>query len=399
MSNLRELKKSINHLSKETKTHKENMKAALELMQKGKIAKPEILFRNTVQKIRQTERYEFLYLDMGQKTYFLLDEVFPMGEELEDKIEATKKLITKEDDPEEKELLELLLFFYEELEDIEPKGFATGICQLSRTVKNEETGQTEYYMAIRPTSLELEGTVRRSTLVGLVNEELDYTLEAKRGGLIFLEALGSQQQKEEEEVAVENNQNKEPEATVNNSQQEEAPPPKEARVNKRIQSILKRFKAANSNHAYKRLGLLYKMTALVNSLENPSEKFQKFALELEEEKKELTPLLSEQIEQELAAAHAKVASLSTIDSADQLEKIYGRVEKMYAGWDRFLEGQVVHPKGSIIQELSQELDLLQVYEDKIVPLRTQHQGMTDANKKEELRLKINALIQEAMDTI
>lgn len=391
MTSLRELKKRIKLLSKETNTHPENMKAALELMQKGKLSKPEITFRNTVQKIRKTERYEFLYLDMGQKSYFLMDEVFPMGEELEDLIEETEKKLAKTEEAEEKEVLEHLLFLYEELEDLEPKGFATGICQLARTVQNTETEQTEYYMAIRPTSLEVEGTVRKSTLVGLVNKELGYTLEAKRGGIIFLEEMGSK--KEEQEQAT----------PATNNQQEESPPPQEdkkaAVVTKRLQSILKRFKAANPNHAYKRLGLLYKMDQLVQSLDNPSEELQAFALKIQKEREELQPLLAEQIEQELESSQAQLAALNTIESADQLEKIFGRVEKMYAGWERFLEGQAPHPKGSIIQELSQEIDLLQKYEDKIVPLRAQYHAVVDANKKEALRLQINALIQEVMETI
>lgn len=379
MTSLKDLKKNSGLLSKQLAIDKVIFNAAIDLLEKGKIPKPDKVFKDTVPKLNRKAKYPFLFLDMGQKKYFLLGDSFPMGNELTKKIEETKKLLSKAKKPAEKEVLEQLSFFYQELDGLNPKGFATGIVRFSREQQNKETAVLEHLMAVKTSGLKVGGAVKKGSLVQLVREELGYSLTSKLGEVIFLE--------EETE-----------ETTIEEGVARTAPVAGELEsVTDEVKQLLEQFKAVKPKQAFKSLGLIHKMTTLIESLEEAPSNLQNLVKKLGQQQAKFAPVLSKQIDGKLDQSMTELEELPTIASTTQLEEIFSTVLKMYEGWKVFLEE--AHPQAADIEKIGEEIDLLKEYEAKIVPLRRQFEQLEEGEEKSQLGEQINALIEEAKEAI
>ncbi len=396
MTSLKDLKKRAGLLAKQLQIDEVFFDAAIELMEKGKIAKPAKVFKDTVAKINRRTRYPFLFLDLGQKKYFLMGDVFPMGAELEKNLEKTRKELEKAKRPVEKEMLGQLLFFYEQLEQLTPRGFATGTVKFSREVNNAETGFTECLMAIRKSGLKVDGTVKKGELVDLVREELDYELISKLGEVMFLEPAQEAQNIQTQEEDNDTVQNEEQVLTEAATTAEKGDP---KAVTQQVKQLLGAFKQVPPQQAFKGLGLIYKMDNLIGTLEAPPENLQALSKKLHAQKKRFVPILAKQINGQLNHSMSQLDQLLKIEASAQLNELFGTVQKMYKGWKVFLDNEVVHPKSDILEQVDEEIDILAQYEAKIVPLRVQFEGLPDSTEKIELGRQINALIQEARKAI
>lgn len=381
---MKDLKKRAGLLAKQVEVNKVIFTAALDLMEKGKIPKPEKVFKDTVAKINRKAKYTFLFLDMGQKKYFLMGDVFPMGAELAKKIEETEKKVAKCKKAVEKEFLEQMLFFYQELNKLTPKGFATGIIKFSREVVNQETGVTECLMGLKTSGLKVGGNVKKGNLVSLVRNELGYSLASKLGEVLFLEEdLEEGEQTQEQEVTGEQPVSKTGDPTV---------------VTKKVKELLGVFKTIEPKQAFKGLGLIYKMSSLVNTLENAPQNLLTLLGKLQQQKEKFAPVLSKQIDNRLQKSMTQLKELEVVQSSQQLDEVFEPVNKMHAGWELFLDGRE-HPSGKIIKKVGSEIDILKQYEVQLVPLRKQYKEEQDMEAKNELGKQINSLIQEARKAI
>ncbi|MGH1334986.1 MAG: hypothetical protein ACRBFS_02585 [Aureispira sp.] len=386
MTSLKDLKKRAGLVAKQVNVNKVIFSAALDLLEKGKIPKPEKVFKDTVPKINRKAKYTFLFLDMGQKKYFLMGDIFPMGNDLSKKIEETEKKLAKAKKPVEKEFLEQMLFFYQELNKLTPKGFATGIIKFSREVQNSETEETEYLMALKTSGLKVGGAVKKGNIVPLVREELGYRLTSKLGEVMFLEADA-----EEVEQTVTPEQ-----TTATGIESPKTGDP--TLVTKQVKQLLGQFKAIEPKQAFKGLGLIHKMSTLVSTLEETPENLQTLVGKLKKQQEKFTPILSKQIDNKLTQSMTQLEEIQVVESSNQLNEVFGTVKKMYAGWKQFLEGKE-HPSGEVIEKVGTEIDILKQYEVQLVPLRKQYQEMQNVDQKNELGKQINALIQEARQAI
>lgn len=381
---MKDLKKRAGLLAKQVEVNKVMFSAALDLMEKGKIPKPEKVFKDTVAKINRKAKYTFLFLDMGQKKYFLMGEVFPMGAELAKKIEETEKKLAKSNKAVEKEFLEQMLFFYQELNKLTPKGFATGIIKFSREVANQETGVTECLMTLKTSGLKVGGNVKKGNLVSLVREELGYSLTSKLGEVLFLEEdLEEGAPTQEQEVVGEKPTAKTGNPTV---------------VTKQVKELLGKFKAIEPKQAFKGLGLIHKMKSLVNTLEHAPQNLQALVGKLQKQQEKFVPILSKQIDHRLQKSMTQLQELEVVQSSQELTQIFEPVDKMHHGWNLFLDGRE-HPSGKIIKKVGTEIDILKQYEVQLMPLRKQYQEEQDMEMKNELGRQINSLIQEARKAI
>lgn len=381
---MKDLKKRAGLLAKQVEVNKVMFTAALDLMEKGKIPKPEKVFKDTVAKINRKAKYTFLFLDMGQKKYFLMGEVFPMGAELTKKIEETEKKLAKSKKAVEKEFLEQMLFFYQELNKLIPKGFATGIIKFSKEVLNPKTGVNECLMTLKTSGLKVGGNVKKGNLVSLVRNELGYSLTSKLGEVVFLEEdLEEGEQTQEQEVVGEKPTAKTGNPTV---------------VTKQVKELLGKFKAIEPKQAFRGLGLIHKMKSLVDTLEDAPQNLQVLIGKLQKQQAKFVPILSKQIDQKFNQSMTKLQELPVVSSSEQLDEVFGTVNKMYDGWKTFLEGEQ-HPNGQVIEKVGSEIDILKQYEVQLVPLRKQYQEEQDMEMKNELGRQINSLIQEARKAI
>ena len=383
MNSIKVLKKRADLLSKQLGVNKDIFTAALELMENGKIAHPEKVFRDTVAKINRKAKYNFVYIEMGQKNYFLMGDVFPIGTDLAQKIEETQKQHDKSNKALEKEFLGQMLFFYEELDKLSIRGFATGTIKFSQEVQNLDTRLTECLMAVKTTDLKVGGTVKKTKLVTLVREGLGYRLTSKLGEIIFLESDNDEVQQEQYEIIGERAISKTGHPVV---------------VAQKVKQLLAEFKMIDSKQAFKGLSLIYKMNTLVDTLEEIPQNLQNLVFKLQKQQERFVPILSKQIDAKLNQCITELKNIPTVESSDQLNQVFAPVKKMYNDWKVFLNNQE-HPNRVLIERVNYEIDLLKQYEARIVHLRQQYDEMEDMEQKNELGKQINLLIQEAHKAI
>ena len=399
MSNLRELKKKSKVIAQELDINHDNFLAALELIEKDKIAKPAKVFRESMPKISRRERYDFVYVDMGQKEYFLMNKVFPMGEELDEEIEKYEKKIEneKEDSNPNEDDLELwstTLFFLEELEELNERGFATGTIKFSKEVENEQTGVMEHLMALKMIDLEVEGTVKKNNLVQKVREDLGYTLVSKLEEVMFLEDEDAEEAPDDQEAT--NKQKRKRERV--NREDEVAQRERNQKIIDKVKRLLARYKSINRDReAYKGLGLIYQIEALAAQLKPVPNKVQELLNNLDQEQINLEAKLSEQIEVVFERSMDELNTGQAVNSSEELEEIFGTLIKMHAGWRKFLnkDANDKHPYGDQIAKIDEEIDIIDKYEDQLIKLREDYNNTEDIEQKNDLGIRINELIEEA----
>ncbi|BDS15395.1 hypothetical protein [Aureispira anguillae] len=169
------------------------MGAALELIEKGKIAKPEKLFKDSASKLDAKGYQDFMYLNMGKKQYFLYGGAFPIGIELTNQLKKLEKELTKAKGG-NVELLASQVYFLQELDKLSRKikGYATGEIKHSRT-----EGDT-CFMEVK-TGVTVSGQTKKNSLASDV-KEIGYELAAKNGQILEFEPVLDENQ---ESAAVE----------------------------------------------------------------------------------------------------------------------------------------------------------------------------------------------------
>lgn len=165
-------------------------------------------------------------------------------------------------------------------------------------------------------------------------------------------------------------------------------------VKKQVQQLLGQFKELEPNKAFKGLGLIHSINNLIGQLDEVPENLKVLAKKLEAQQTKITPVFSKQIDQKLGQSIGKLEEIPSVNSSEELDDIFGTVQKMYKGWKTFLP-ETEHPKGAIIEKVSDEVTILKDYEGQIVPLRKKYEGMEDSEEKEQLGDQINTLINEA----
>ncbi len=136
------------------------------------------------------------------------------------------------------------------------------------------------------------------------------------------------------------------------------------------------------------------MRQWIGQLEAVPTAFQKLLKQLEQQHQKLKPVLSEQIDVRLDHSLKELEELEIVQDATVLEEIFGTVQKMFDGWKTFVP-EPPHPQQEKLETLEQEIDWIKHYEQIIVPLREEYDTLEEGATKEALRLKINALIDEA----
>lgn len=158
------------------------IEGALELIEKGKIAKPEKLFRDSAPKLDVKGYTNFMYLNMGQKKYFFYGGWFPLGVELTNQLKRLEKELAKAKAG-KREALEIQVCFLQELGKVEKKikGYAIG------AIKHIRTEEGICFMDVK-TGVTVSGQTKKNTLAEDVNT-IGYALEAKSGELLAFEPI------------------------------------------------------------------------------------------------------------------------------------------------------------------------------------------------------------------
>lgn len=165
-------------------------------------------------------------------------------------------------------------------------------------------------------------------------------------------------------------------------------------VKQEVGKLLKQFKALEPKKAFKGLGLLHQMSSLINKLEDVPAELKALVQKLEMQRTKLKPVFSKQISKRFDKGLTELEELPVINSTQDLEAIFGTILKLYKGWQKFVPEED-HPQKEKIERVDKEVDVLKEYEQKIVPLRKQHEKMENSEEKEELTTQINTLIDEA----
>jgi hypothetical protein len=371
---LKDLKSKVAELAKELDINVITMAGLLEMLEKGKIAKPAKLFKDAAPKLNVTGYSEFTYLNMGKKKYFFFGSSCPLGSDLNSKLSKVEKGLPKSKGN-QKELLEAQKLFLEELALFtkKAKGYALGSIKYSRS--KEEDGVETCFMEVKK-GVTVGKETKKKTLAEDVNE-IGYALKAKNGQIMQFESM------EEEASPLANNVPDNPSNTVDL-----------VTVKKQVQQLLGQFKALEPKKAFKGLGLIHSINSLIEKLDEVPENLSILAKKLEVQQAKIKPIFSKQIDQKLGKSMEQLEEIPSINSSSELNGIFGTIQKMYEGWKTFLPEEE-HPKGVLIEKVNSEVDILKDYEAQIVPLRTQYEAMDDSEEKEQLAKQINALITEA----
>jgi len=375
---LKDLKSKIADLAKGLNIDTITMFGLLELLEKGKIAKPEKLFKDSAPKLNVTGYSEFAYLNMGKKKYFFFGSSCPLGSELISKTSKVEKEFSKSKGK-QKELLEAQKLFLEELAQFtkKAKGYAYGSIKYARS--KEEDGVETCFMEVKK-GFSVGKETKKKTLADDVNH-IGYALKAKNGQIMAFEPTTDEATENDINTPITSSDN--PTTTVDL-----------ATVKKQVQQLLGQFKALEPNKAFKGLGLIHSINSLIAGLDEVPENLNVLAKKLEAQQAKIQPVFSKQIHQKLKQSMGKLEEIPSIDSSSELVDIFGTIQKMYEGWKKFLPEQE-HPKGAVIEKVRDEVDILKDYEEQIVPLRKKHEAMNDSEEKEQLGNQINALINEA----
>lgn len=187
MANLKVLRRRAGLLATQLGIDKVIFKAAIDLLDKQKIPKPEKVFKDSVLKLNRKTKYQFLAIDMGLKKYFLMGAIFPMGIELAKKLEDARKNLNKTTKPADKEVWEQIEFFYAQMNQLKVKGFATGTMKFSKEVLDENGKVKEHLMAPKTSTIKVKGTVKKDKLAPFVRD-LGYELKSKLGEVVYIGA-------------------------------------------------------------------------------------------------------------------------------------------------------------------------------------------------------------------
>jgi len=372
---VKDLKNKIDDLSKALDIKEEVMTGIVELIQKGIIANPDKLFRECAPKLDITGYTDFTYLNMGEdKRYFFFDAPLPTDRDLDKLLKEVEKELS-EGKEKKLELLEAQNFFLEELENITKKarGYASGSIKYSHS---EEKGDSEICFMEVKRGVIVGKKTKKKTLADEVNN-IGYELKAKNDQIMEFESIGSKNVEEEEPEESEKTE------TLDL-----------ATVKKEVQELLEEFKQLESNNAFKGLGLIHMINDLIEKLEEVPDDFKVLARKLEVQQDKMSPILSMQIDQKLEQSIKELEETSSISSTEELDDIFGTIRKMYTGWKQFLPEQE-HSKGTIIEKIDDEIDILKKYEQQIIPLKEQYAALEDSPEKEQLANQINAYINEA----
>jgi hypothetical protein len=375
---LKNLKSKVPDLAKEFNIDSTIMTGLLELIEKGKIAKPEKLFKDAAPKLNVTGYHEFTYLNMGKKKYFFFGATCPLGNELSSKLSKVEKELPKSKDK-QKELLEAQKLFLEEfaLFTKKAKGYASGSIKYARS--KEDEGVETCFMEVKK-GFTVGKETKKKTLADDVNN-IGYLLKAKNGQIMAFEPTTEEITEENDSTASVNSDNSTTSLDL-------------VVVKKQVQQLLGQFKALEPNKAFKGLGLIHSITSLIGRLDEVPENLKVLAKKLEAQQSKIKPIFSKQIDQKMEQSMGKLEKIPSINSSDELADIFGTIQKMYEGWKKFLPEEE-HPKGAVIEKVNSEVDILKDYEAQIVPLRKQHAAMDNSEEKEQLAKQINALINEA----
>lgn len=372
---LKDLKDKASELAKELDIDVIIMDGLLEMLKKGKIAKPAKLFKDAAPKLTVTGYNEFTYLNMGKKKYFFFGATCPLGSDLNSQLSKVEKKLPKATGK-QKELLEALKLFLEEMELFtkKAKGYALGSIKYSHS--KEKDGVETCFMEVKK-GFTVGKETKKKTLADDVNN-IGYTLKAKNGQIMVFASTT------DEEI---------PDLAINDSDNSKKPIDL-VTVKKEVQQLLGQFKALEPNKAFKGLGLIHSMTTLIEKLDDVPENLKALAKKLTAQQAKIKPVFSKQIDQKLEQSMGELEEIPSINSSSELEDIFGIIQKMYKGWKTFLPEEE-HPKGLKIEKVNQEVDILKDYEAQIVPLRKKYEAMEESEEKEQLANQINLLIKEA----
>lgn len=170
-------------------------------------------------------------------------------------------------------------------------------------------------------------------------------------------------------------------------------------VKKEVKELITQLKKldlkSNPHKALKGLSLLHSMITSIEKLEDTPSDLEKLKQSLEKQKEGIKPLFSKQISRRFDKGIEQLEELPTINSSKEVKTIFNPILKMYKkGWRVFLP-KSKHPQKEKIERVDKEVNVLEEYEQKIVPLREQHEKMEDSEEKSQLTNEINALIDEA----
>lgn len=165
-------------------------------------------------------------------------------------------------------------------------------------------------------------------------------------------------------------------------------------IKKKIQPLLRQLKTLEPKNAFKGLALIHGINDLIDKLEEVPENLQVLSKKLEVQQQKKIPILATQISKKWEQSVAELKGTALIKSSDELDRVFGTTQKMYAGWKKMLVGQE-HPSAFAIEAMNAKINTLKDYESQIMPLRKQYDGMEASQEKEKLGGRINELIHEA----
>jgi len=378
---VKKIKKEAAALIKRNETNAIVFNGLLELIDKGKIAKPEKLFYDATPKLDVNNQQKFTYLNLGKKKYFFLDFICPFGSEITNQLSAIKKELPKS---KVKNELEAQKAFLEGISEIVKgaKGYASGFVKYVRT---EQKDEIEVCFLEVKKGVTVGKSTTKKTLADEVNN-IEYLLQAKNEQVLELLPLEEEKANAKTDEANADSEG-EPKGAID-----------PALVKKQVQEFLAEYKALEANKAFKKLKLIHNITKLINQLENIPENLETLINGLNAQQQKIKSIFSKQIDQKLDASMKELEELALVNSSSELDAIFNVIQKMYQGWKVFLP-EDEHPQGAAIDKVSEEIDLLKYYEEQIVPLRKQHEKATNHEEKEQLTNQINTLINEAREAL
>lgn len=163
----KELKKNAKVLVQELNLTMLVFNALIELFEKGKIAKPDALFRKSITKIGKSAKYPFLYMVTAKQKNFFMGFDLPIGNvAVAKKLMTLRKELSKTKKPKEQHLLELQIGFYEELKKVSLKAFVKGVAKFKEEKKTDEG--TEIYLTPLASGL-IRSKIEKGQIGDLVN--------------------------------------------------------------------------------------------------------------------------------------------------------------------------------------------------------------------------------------
>ncbi|BDS14017.1 hypothetical protein [Aureispira anguillae] len=163
----KELKKDAKILIQELGLTALVFNAFIELFEKGKIAKPDVLFKKSISKIGKAAKYPFLYMVTPKQKNFFMGFDLPIGNvAIGKELMALRKSLSKTKKPKEQHAFELQIAFYEELKKLNPKAFVKGVAKFKEEIKTDEG--TEVYLKPLASGL-IRNKVEKDQIGNLVN--------------------------------------------------------------------------------------------------------------------------------------------------------------------------------------------------------------------------------------